>query len=481
MAFSDTRLAEEQAESDTVSQQSSAFGHRLIVKDSILTNMHQIADDNIRTVSQPKSPAANKALLTRHLGTFQFLMLAVFFVVPLILGIYVPLFPQENLNEILAFEFGVLIYGFYLAGFLYLPVALTKSVWARRICLLLACLLAVPLTSGYWSEYGFFGFLGFCLLLFSNYSSVFIASVGFRERKKLAIEAALRCISYVVIFSIVVTALDMPTNVESWSGNKALWFGSIYFGVLALIESRRYFTRASNLILHMINGTFERAPKSKIRYVRGKIKAYALSKNNAQQGPLFIFAGAATAAISAVFLYATFGEVALFAKVAIWLFCLPTLLLGCSIFIGGTGSLFNFWRKGPSLLNLHDQALKQDNLLHVSGLIPRYANQEKRSNFSVHVIQYKVDAIEGEDDIVRVTELLHEKMRDRDLRFRIADEGTRFEVEYSLPPVRKTQKQATERHIWHLQVSMDEEVEQKNDKPKGYSWTVAFPLPLSSR
>jgi len=76
--------------------------------------------------------------------------------------------PQENLNQILVFEFAVLIHGF-------------------------------------------------CLLLFSNYSSVFIASVGFREREKLAIETGLRCIAYVVIFSIVVTGLDMPTNVAIWS------------------------------------------------------------------------------------------------------------------------------------------------------------------------------------------------------------------------------------------------------------------------
>jgi len=319
------------------------------------------------------------------------------------------------------------------------------------------------------------------MLLFSNYSSVFIASVSFRERKKLAIEAALRCISYVIIFSVVAVALDMRTNVDSWNGSKALLFGSTYFGVLTFIESQRYFAKGVSLIFHLINGTLVRVPKSRIRYSRGKMKAYVLSKNNAQQGPLFILAGAATAAISAVFLYATFSTAAMFAKAAIWLFCLPTLLLGCSIFFGGIGNLFNFWRKGPSLLSFHEQALKQDNLLRVSGLIPRYAKQEKRNNFSVHLIQYKVDAIEGEDVIVRVTEILHEEMSDRDLRFRISDAGTRFDVEYSLPPVEKTQEQVPERHVWHLQVSMDEEVEQKNDKPKRYSWTVAFPLPVSSR
>jgi len=154
---------------------------------------------------------------------------------------------------------------------------------------------------------------------------------------------------------------------------------------------------------------------------------------------------------------------------------------GAQFYWGGIGGLFNFWRRGHSLLGIQQQALKQDNQLRVNGLIPRYARQEKRSNFSAYLILYKVDAIEGEDDILRVTELLHEKMSDRDLRFRVSDEGTRFEVEYSLPPVRKSQKQAAERHVRHLQVSMDEAVEQKNDKPKRYSWTVAFPLPLSSR
>ncbi len=91
----------------------------------------------------------NRTFLKQHIGTFQLFSLAAFFALPLVSGVYFPLFSQDKLAAILAFEVGVLIYGFYLAGFLYLPIALVDSVWVRRICLLLACLMAIPFTSRY--------------------------------------------------------------------------------------------------------------------------------------------------------------------------------------------------------------------------------------------------------------------------------------------------------------------------------------------
>jgi len=421
----------------------------------------------------------NKAFLQRHIGTFQLFLLTISFALPLFSGFHLPFSSLNGLAEILAFEFGVLIYGFYLAGFLYLPVALTDSVRVRRVCLFLACVLAIPLTSGYRDEYGFYGFLNFCILLFANYSSLFIASIGFKNRQRLAIEAALRCVVYIVIFSVVVAILDMRVNVDSWGGNKALWFGSIYFGTLAFIESQRYFSKAAYLAFHFVNGTYVRIPQSRIRYVGGKIKAHVLSKNNVQRGMLLLFAGSATTAISLIILFASFNVESWFARVALWLFLLPFLILGVSIVLGGIAQYFTAWRTGPSLLRLHEQALRSDNTIYATGTIPSYSKREKRTDFSVELIHYKVDPIAGEDFVVNVTELLNKNLTDQHLTFQTTDRGTDFKVEYSLPSLSKTQKDSSARHVWHLQVTMNETTEIKGAAQKNYSWTVAFPLPLN--
>jgi len=421
----------------------------------------------------------NRAFLQQHIGTFQLLLLTAFFAIPLFSGFHLPLFSLDSLAETLVLEFGVLMYGFYLAGFLYLPIAIADSVWVRRVCLLLACVLAIPLTSGFRHEYGFYGFLSFCVLLFANYSSLFIASIGFKDRKKLAIESALRCVVYIVIFSVVVAGLDMRVNIDSWGGKKVLLFGSLYFGALALIESQRCFPKAVNLAFHLVNGTYVRAPKSRIRYVGGKIRAHILSKNRMQHGVLLLFAGSATTAISLVTLYGSLNVQSKFAVAALWLFCVPFLIIGISSILAGMANPFIVWRKGPSLLRVQEKALRFDNTLYATGVIPNYSKREKRVGFSVQLIHYKVDSVAGEDFVVSVKELLDEKLTDQHLTTRTTDRGTEFKVEYSLPSSSKTENDSSGRHVWHLQVSMDEMTEVKGVVQADYSWTVAFPLPLN--
>jgi len=419
----------------------------------------------------------NKAYLQNHSGTFQFSLLTVVFALPLIFSTYFPLVSQESLNNILSFEIGVLMVGFYLTGFVFIPIAIADNVWVRRICLLVACLLAIPFISGYRHDYGIYGLFGFCALLFANYSSVFIASIEFRERGKLTLEIGLRCIVYIVIFMLVSLLFDMKPSVSYWKGEKVLLFGTTYFGALALIDSQRYFSKAVNLFFHFINGTFVRAPKSKIRYKKGKIKAWVLSSNNMQRGPLMLITGSACTFIAGATLYGTLNMESWFAIAAIWLFCVPFLILGLLFLFAGITQPFLAWRAGPSLLEVPEHVLKEDNELYAKGFIPRYSKREKRSGFSLQLIHYKVDSIAGEEFIVEVKTLLNETMSDKNLQFITAEGGTTFQVEYSLPPADKIEPDTDGYHVWHLKATMHESVEHKGKVQNSYTWTVAFPLP----
>ena len=420
----------------------------------------------------------NKTFLEQHSGTFQFLLLTTLFALPLFFGIYVPLTSQPVLNEILALEIGVLIYGFYLAGFVFVPIVIADGVWVRRICLLVACLFAIPLTSGYRQEFGALGLLGFCFLLFANYSSVFIASISFEERGKLTVEMGLRVIVYIVIFGLVGVLFDMKPWVSRWSGDKALLFGATYFGVLTFIESQRYFSKVINLAFHFFNGTLVKAPKSGIRIKNGKIKAYVLSKNNLQRGPLFLFTGSATTFIAAVFLYGTTKMESLIAMAAIWTVFTPLLILGGVILYVGLVYPLVTWRKGPSLLRVQEQALRDENKLYASGSIPCYSGREKRATFSVHLVHYRVESIEGEEFVVEVKTLFNERLMGKDLQFVTTDRSTEFQVECALPPPIEKKQVPGGAHIWHLQATMHEVVTYKGNEKNRYSWEVAFPLPV---
>jgi len=270
----------------------------------------------------------------------------------------------------------------------------------------------------------------------------------------------------------------MPVNIESWGGNKALSFGSIYFGALTFIESRRYFSKMTALTFHLVNGTLVRTPKSKIRYVSGQIKGHVLSKNNVQRGFLLLFTGSAVTAISLVTLSATFNVESWFGKAALWVFFVPFLIFGVSSVFSAVAFRLIAWRKGPSLLSLQQQALRDDNKLYVVGNIPKYLEREKRTGFSVQLIHYRVDSIAGEEIVVSVKELLNEKMTDKHLTYQTTDRGTKFRLEYLLPSSSKLTEDSSGFHVWHLQANMDETVETEGAKRRNYSWVVAFPLPL---
>ncbi len=418
-----------------------------------------------------------KELFQQHTQTIQFLWLTALFSLPLIFGIYLPLFPTKILDTILSFEVGVLIFGFFLTGFVFIPIAIADSVWVRRICLLVACLFAIPFTSDYRNEYGYLGMLGFGLLLFANYSTVFIASIDFEERNKLTVEVGLRCIVYIVVFSLVSLLYDMGASVSHWRGTKTLLFGSTYFAVLALIDSQRYFQKFINVLFHFLNNTWVRAPKSKIRYRKGKIRAFVLARNNMQQGPLFLFTGIACSLISGSVLYGSFNLESGIGFVLAWLFCAPFLVLGVLFVLAGLSHPYLAWRKGPSLLKLQSMALWQDNRLNATGFIPNYSKREKRTGFCIHLVQYEVSPIVGEEFIVDVKEVFNERLTEKHLQFLTSDRGTDFRLEYPLP-VMATQMADTDiSHVWRLEVALHEEVKIKDEVRNNYSWKVVFPLP----
>jgi hypothetical protein len=439
--------------------------------------MRRYIDTDNQAVLQRIAPVVNRAFLQQHIGTLQLFLLTAFFAMPLLLGVHFPFLPRDNLAEILTVETGVLIYGFYLTGFVYLPIAMSDSVWVRRACLFFAFLIAIPLTSGYRHDYGFYGLLGFCLLLFANYSAVFIASISFEERTKLTAEAGLRCIVYVIIFSAAAVFSDGLADRSSLGGNEALMTGSIYFGSLTLLESKRYFSKAINLILHMVNNTFVRPPTSKVCYVNGRIRAYVVSKNNVHRGGMLFLTGSACTLFSLVFLYGTSKVDSWFVIAAIWVICGPALIFGVLFIFGGITNLFTTWKKGPALLQLQEQALKTDNKLYAMGIIPGYSRREKRSDLAIHLVHYKVNSIAGEEFVVRVKELFNEKVGDRYLRYQTTDHGTKFKVEYSLPAPGNSKQGRGGYEVWHLQVSMNETVEIKGRAGHSYSWQVVFPLP----
>ena len=151
-----------------------------------------------------------KGFYQQHTGTLQFLFLALIFALPLLSGNDHYFVSQQGLEDLLYFETGVVIYGFMLAGFFFIPIALIDSVWTGRVCFVLAVLMAIPFTSGYRQEYGFYGFFVFAWLLFANFSRVFLTSAEYAARARRAFEAGLRCITYVVLFSVLVVVVDLP-------------------------------------------------------------------------------------------------------------------------------------------------------------------------------------------------------------------------------------------------------------------------------
>jgi hypothetical protein len=85
----------------------------------------------------------NRELFSKTPAAFQLAFLAILFGLPLITSGSGHLLSEESLNTLLAFEFGVLMFGWLLASLFLVPIAVVDSVWLRRTCLLIAALLAI--------------------------------------------------------------------------------------------------------------------------------------------------------------------------------------------------------------------------------------------------------------------------------------------------------------------------------------------------
>ena len=419
----------------------------------------------------------NRELFKYSTATFQFAFLAILFGIPLITVGSARILSAESLSSVLAFEFGVLMYGWLLAGLFLVPIAVVDSAWLRRTFLLFAVLFAIPLSGGYREEYGWLGYLGFVWLLYVNYCGVFLFRMTFPDRGKMAGEIGFRAIAYIVFFALLIEVLGLPSAVERWRGTSMLWFGFIYFSVLTVVEYKRYFPRGVNIFYHLVTDRYARRPRSRIRFKNGKIKAWVLKGSHTHQWPILSVAGLGCTAISGIILFHSPKLDSWVGIAALWVFLLPFFLLGVAFLLTAPFYIYHHFRKGPALLETDLNYLQTYKELHASGFIPRYSKREKREKLEAEIICYKVIPIE--EDIISLEKPLVKGI-DKNLHYRVQDNGTSFQLECKLEEldsIRKECKQG-ETLICHLQLTLHEKVILKGKEVQNYNWKIAFPLLL---
>jgi hypothetical protein len=290
-----------------------------------------------------------REFLKKSTATFQFALLAILFGIPLIIGDSGLILTEESLNTLLAFEFGVLMFGWLLAGLFLVPIAVIDSVWLRRICLFIAVLFAIPLSSGYRQEYGWLGYVGFIWLLFVNFCGVFLFRMAFPDQGKMAGEIGFRSITYVVLFALLIEVMGLSSAVEQWHGASMLWFGLVYFSLLTAVEYKRYFPRGVNIFYHLITNRYTRRPKSRIRFKNGRIQAWVLKGSHSHQWPILLVAGLGCTGISGSILFHS-GQLESWVGIAVlWIFLLPFFLMGLAFLLTALFFLYHFYRKATPI------------------------------------------------------------------------------------------------------------------------------------
>jgi len=440
--------------------------------------------ENTSGASPPSAPqpgwegaSLNRDFFKESTAAFQFAFLAILFGIPLITAGSGSILSEESLATLLAFEFGVLMYGWLLAGLFLVPIAVVDNIWLRRVLLLFAALFAVPLSVGYRDEYGWVGLLGFLWLLYVNYCGVFLFRMAHPDRAKMAAEIGFRAIVYIVFFALLIEALSLPTSVERWGGASMLWFGFIYFSVLSAVEYKRFFPRGVNIFYHLVTGRYVRPPKSRIRLRNGKIKARVLKGSHTHQWPILLIAGLGSAGISGFILFHSGNLESWVGIVTLWIFLLPFFLLGLAFLLTAIYFLFHYLRRGPALLETDLNYLQTHKELFARGFIPAYSKRETRQKLDAEIICYKVIPIE--EDIIGLEQPLVKGI-DKNFHYRIRDNGTSFELECKLGELVGISSgcKPGETLVCHLQLTLHEKVGRIGEQIQNYHWKLAFPLLL---
>ncbi len=412
--------------------------------------------------------------LQAHVGSLQLLLLALFFGLPLLnKSLYI--LSQDNLDMILSFEFGVLVLGFLYMGFLLIPLALVPLKWAGRTCFIFAIVIAIPMTNYYGESYGLYGYLSFSWLLFANYSRVFLFAGESVNRAILAGETGVRTLTYLLMFMIVSAILDMPTYVDRWTGDKVLYFGLFYFGVMAWWEWRQSFPRFARWAYGMLTRSpSPKMPGSKIRYHKGKIKALVESHSIQRQWIGFFLVGLLCSAFGLAFLVITFQiDEPWWVEAFVWLLAFPVFLIGLMILWASLVLLFKAVKHGPPLVEIQTDDLKKRKL-YATGYIPRYDEKAKRKNVTAKIICYRAQAARSVDEINRVEVLTEKELNEGKVAAEFIGKRITFSIETTLPPAPEDYLIKRDFHIiWHLEIRM---IYEESDQVEH----VTFPLPLNT-
>ena len=172
------------------------------------------------------------------------------------------------------------------------------------------------------------------------------------------------------------------------------------------------------------------------------------------------------------------------AIIAIWIFLSIFLLIGVTCLI--TAPVYAFWsfNVGPALLHIRGHELDHEDKFIAEGFVPCYFKKEKRKRIDVELIRYRVSYDENDvhQDIACVEKLVGLAMKEKQLQYSVADNGTKFQLECALPSIddkHPQQEKPGNCCFWRLEIEIEEQIIQKGRVVKEYAWEVGFPLPIN--
>jgi len=429
-----------------------------------------------------------KYTFNRYIGAVQLGLLALIFALPWLSGGQIQPVSLKSLNILIAFEFGILIMGWLIAGFLFVPMALVDSPKVRMILLLLALLITWPLTAAYSREYGWQGAVSIYWLLFANYGSVFVHSMALYGRRRLLAEVGLRAIFYPILFMLVAGVFDMPTWVGRWPDRDETYlFGLVYFGVLAIFELKRYYQKSINFIFALISGKYQRLPRQKARTRAGRLKSHVIRFGRPHLWWLGLGVGGAVLALVSVFIHASLTmDESIFLKILVWVFCLPFFLIGLVLVLSGAWLANRYFTAKPPWLILEYDSDINAGKLHFEGFVPLYDRRETRESMEPVLKCYRLTFPPGEDEFASA-ETVFEMAAGPELIESASSRGTRFQFEIPYPDLNDVVFAENEKRVWHLQLNITDTLQDNEtiikvralsaDDDRG-QWSMAFTLPL---
>ena len=136
------------------------------------------------------------------------------------------------------------------------------------------------------------------------------------------------------------------------------------------------------------------------------------------------------------------------------------------------------------MLHIRGHELDHEDKLIAQGFVPGYLKKEKRERIDVELVCYRVSYAENDvhQDMPSVEKRVGLAIKEKQLQYSVANNGTKFQLECALPSIdnkHPQQEKPGNYCFWSLEIEIEEQVVQKGRVVKEYAWKVGFPLPIN--